>query len=81
MGIGVGIFLLALGAVLAFAVDASISGLDINTIGVILMICGAIGLALDMLLFAPRRRAVVADTAATYPADSVETTREVRRTV
>ncbi|MCW2776682.1 MAG: hypothetical protein JWN17_407 [Frankiales bacterium] len=50
MGIGVSIFLLALGAILAFAVNASVSGLDINTIGVILMVCGALGLLLTMLL-------------------------------
>ena len=33
MGIGGSIFLLALGAILAFAVNADISGLDINIIG------------------------------------------------
>ncbi len=49
MGIGVSIFLLALGAILAFAVDATVSGLDINVIGVILMVCGALGLLLTML--------------------------------
>ncbi len=50
MGIGVSIFLLALGAILAFAVNASVSGLDINVIGIILMVCGALGLLLTMLL-------------------------------
>ncbi len=50
MGIGVSVFLLALGAILAFAVDAQVSGLDINTIGVILMVCGALGLLMTMLL-------------------------------
>ena len=61
MGIGIGIFLLAVGAVLAFAVDASVSGIDIQTVGVILMIVGALGILLDLILFAPRRRAVVDD--------------------
>ena len=50
MGIGVSVFLLALGAILAFAVDATVSGLDINTIGIILMVCGALGLLMTMLL-------------------------------
>ena len=59
MGIGVGIFLIAVGAVLAFAVHATVSGIDINTIGVILMIVGALGVVLDLVLFAPRRRTVV----------------------
>ena len=51
MGIGVSIFLLAIGAILTFAVNASISGLDINVVGIILMIAGAIGLLLTMLVF------------------------------
>ena len=59
MGIGVGIFLIAVGAVLAFAVDASVNGIDIQTVGVILMIVGALGVLVDLVIFAPRRRTVV----------------------
>ena len=66
MGIGVGIFLLAVGAVLAFAVDASVNGIDIQTVGVILMIVGALGIVVDLIIFAPRRRTAVTDT--TVPA-------------
>ena len=44
MGIGVSLILIAAGAILTWAVNATVSGLDINTIGVILMIVGAIGL-------------------------------------
>ncbi len=51
MGIGVSIFLIAIGAILAFAVDASVSGLDIDTIGWILMIVGVIGLVLSMIFW------------------------------
>ena len=58
MGIGASITLLALGAILAFAVDAEVSGIDINVIGVILMVCGAIGLLLTMLVFGRRDRVV-----------------------
>ena len=54
MGIGVSIFLLAVGAILTFAVEASVSGLDIKVVGIILMICGAIGLLLTMLVFGRR---------------------------
>ena len=54
MGIGVSIFLLAVGAILTFAVEASVSGLDINVIGVILMVCGALGLLLTMLVLGRR---------------------------
>ena len=56
MGIGVSVFLLAVGAILAFAVHASVSGLDISVIGVILMVAGAIGLAMTMLVFGRRDR-------------------------
>ncbi len=61
MGIGVSVFLLALGAILAFAVDADISGLDISTVGIILMIAGAIGLLMTMLLFGRRDRGTVVE--------------------
>lgn len=44
MGIGVSIFLLAVGAILAFAVEVQAEGIDINAVGVILMIVGAVGL-------------------------------------
>ena len=41
MGIGVSLILIAVGAILTWAVNASVSGVDINAIGVILMIVGA----------------------------------------
>jgi Domain of unknown function (DUF6458) len=54
MGIGVSVFLLALGAILAFAVEYSISGLDINVVGFILMVAGIIGLLMSLLVFGRR---------------------------
>jgi hypothetical protein len=51
MGLGVGLFLVALGAVLAFAVSADVSGLNIHTIGWILMAVGAAGILLSMLFW------------------------------
>jgi hypothetical protein len=50
--LGGSLFLLAVGAVLAFAVTAEAEGFDINTIGVILMIVGALGLFFSSLLLA-----------------------------
>lgn len=44
MGIGASVFLLALGAILAFAVDASLSGVSLFAVGVILMVAGGVGL-------------------------------------
>jgi Na+/proline symporter len=59
MGIGASIFLLALGAILAFAVEADISGLDIGVIGWILMIAGFAGLVITLWFWNSRRRTVV----------------------
>lgn len=52
MGIGTSLFLIAIGAVLDFAVTANNShGIDINTIGVILMLVGVLGLVLSMIFW------------------------------
>lgn len=59
MGIGVSIFLIAVGAILAFAVNVTTSGLDLDTVGVILMIVGVIGLLMSLLFWSswsPYRR-------------------------
>jgi nitrate/nitrite transporter NarK len=50
MGIGVGVFLLAVGGVLAFAVTDRISGVDLTMVGYILMGAGALGLAIALLM-------------------------------
>ncbi len=60
MGIGTSIFLIAVGAILKFAVNADISGLEIATIGVILMIVGVIGLIISLFLLTQSRGRVVA---------------------
>ncbi len=77
MGIGINIFLIAVGAILAFAVDATVAGLDIKVVGAILMAAGAVGLILTLVVFAPRRRRTVTQTEsarATNPANGVSTT-------
>ena len=58
MGIGTSIFLIAVGAILYFAVNADISGLEISTVGLILMIVGILGLVISlyMMSMATRRR-------------------------
>lgn len=55
MNIGVSLFLIAIGAILTFAVDVSISGLDLTTVGIILMIVGGIYFLLSLILLANRR--------------------------
>jgi len=65
MGIGVSVLLLAIGAILTFAVNLTVSGLDLATVGVILMIVGVIGLVTSLTIFGRSgfggRRTVVTD--------------------
>jgi hypothetical protein len=58
MNIGVSIFLITLGAILAFAVHVSTPGFDVNMVGVILLVVGGIWLLLTLILIANRRTAV-----------------------
>jgi hypothetical protein len=48
MGIGTSIFLIAVGAILAFAVNATVQGLDLVVVGWILMGVGALGVLLSI---------------------------------
>jgi hypothetical protein len=57
MGIGTSIFLIAVGAILKFAVTATISGIQLATVGVILMVIGIIGLAISLMFLAQAQRA------------------------
>ncbi|MDA0184104.1 DUF6458 family protein [Solirubrobacter phytolaccae] len=56
MGIGSSLFLIAVGAILYFAVDADVSGLEISTVGIILMIIGIIGLVITLFFLGGWRR-------------------------
>jgi Domain of unknown function (DUF6458) len=58
MTIGGSIFLIALGAILKYAVTATVAGVDIQTVGVILMVAGAIGLVIGLFLMVSERRRV-----------------------
>jgi len=51
MGIGVSIFLLALGAILTFALNAEVSGIDLDTVGIILMAVGILGLVMSAMFW------------------------------
>jgi len=81
MGIGGSIFLLALGAILAFAVNADISGLDINVVGYVLMLAGLVGLIITVWYWNSRRRPVVEQRQPVVRDDGhmVEEVRTVRR--
>jgi len=51
MGLGIGLFLIAVGAVLTCAVHVNSTSFDLNTIGVILMVVGALGIVLSMIFW------------------------------
>jgi len=56
MGIGVSVFLIAVGAILTFAIDAEVAGVNIDVVGIILVIAGALGLLWTLLIWGPRQR-------------------------
>jgi hypothetical protein len=69
MGVGFGLVLVAAGAILTWAVNATVSGLDINAVGVILLVLGIVLVVLDMLWWqswqaGPWRRTAYVDTVA-----------------
>ncbi|GAA3213112.1 DUF6458 family protein [Actinocorallia longicatena] len=63
MGLGVGLTFIAIGAILAFATDFSVSGIDVQLIGVILMLVGAASIAFTLLYMRPRRARMTASGA------------------
>lgn len=58
MTIGSSIFLIAVGAILRYAVTDSVSGVDLTTIGLILMIAGLVGLLIGLFMMTTARRDV-----------------------
>jgi Flp pilus assembly protein protease CpaA len=54
--IGGSLFCIAVGAILRFAVTAEVSGIDLQTVGTILMIVGVVGLVLGLVLFMSARK-------------------------
>lgn len=56
MRIGASLFLIAIGAVLKFAITKQVSGVNLSTVGVVLMIVGIAGLAITIAMMSTRRR-------------------------
>jgi hypothetical protein len=64
MALGTSLFLIAVGAILRFAVTVTTKGFNIHTVGIILIVVGIVGMLISLLtmtLWADRRRRVVAD--------------------
>lgn len=73
MRIGSSIFLIALGAILAFAVQVQVSFVDLTLVGYILMAVGVIGLIASLVLVAPRRQARVSESRSVVDPNTGET--------
>jgi hypothetical protein len=56
MTVGAAIFLIAVGAILRYAVTTTVAGIDIQTVGLILMIAGIIGLLIGLFILATEHR-------------------------
>ena len=67
MGIGLGVLLIVAGAVLVFAVDTSVSGVDLQMIGWILMGAGVLVIVLSLVVFMPRSRRARSTAVTTDP--------------
>jgi membrane-bound ClpP family serine protease len=78
MAIGTSIFLLAVGAILRFAVYYSIRGIAIGVVGIVLMIAGALGLLLSFTVLSrtSRRRTVVQSGPTAAPGATTTVARE-----
>jgi hypothetical protein len=71
MGIGVSIFLIAIGAILYFAVSATTAGVSISTVGVILMLIGGLGLVVSFVMLGMARGGLNGDRRTTVVRDEV----------
>ena len=70
MGIGTSLVLIAVGAILKYAVTANVSGVKLEVVGVVLMVIGLIGLVVSLLYlyaWSDRRRRVVEDRTVVEP--------------
>lgn len=59
MGIGASVLLIAIGAILTFALNVQVGFLDLDVVGWVLMAAGVVGLIFTTLIWGPRRRGVV----------------------
>lgn len=68
MSLGLGIVLFAIGAILAFALNLTVSWINLQLVGYILMVAGAIVIIIGIILLARRRRSVTTSHTSVDPA-------------
>ncbi|PPF78708.1 hypothetical protein C5B96_14305 [Subtercola sp. Z020] len=79
MSLGFGIFLIAVGAILAFALDVTVSWVDIKTVGYILMGAGFVIVIIGIALIARKRSSTATTRSAVDPVSGEQVTRSERR--
>lgn len=75
MSLGTGIVLVVIGAILAFALNVQVDWIDLHLVGYILMVAGAVGIILGIVLMSRRRRSVATTRTAVDPATGERVTR------
>ena len=75
MSIGLGIFLLVVGAILVWALDVTVTGIDLQLVGYILLAAGALVTILGIVLMTRRRNSVSTTRTIADPANGEQVTR------
>ncbi|WP_105034707.1 DUF6458 family protein [Cryobacterium aureum] len=75
MSIGLGIFLLVVGAILVWALDITVTGVDLRLVGYILLAAGALVTILGIVLMTRRRNSVSTTRTIADPANGEQVTR------
>jgi len=75
MSIGLGIFLLVVGAILVWALDISVTGVDLQLVGYILLAAGVLVTILGLVLMTRRRNSVSTTRTIADPANGEQVTR------
>ncbi len=75
MSIGFGIFLFAVGAILAFAVNVTLDWIALSTVGYILMVAGVVMIVIGAVLMARKRSSVTTQRTQVDPANGEQVTR------
>ncbi len=84
MATGISLFFLAVGAILTFAVHTPVQGIDLDIVGVILMVIGLLGMLFSLVLWdswTPRPRSIDDDVVVGHRDVIVDDEAPVRRTV
>ena len=80
MSLGLGIVLFAIGAILTWALNVTVDWIDLQMVGIILMVAGAIVIVLGIILLARRRRSIATSQTSIDPATGDRVTRDEHST-